>query len=257
MLWLSFAFAVIIMSLGWLWQKKRQNAGVVDVLWAFGLSILALFYAVTGEGTLWLKWLAGLMMSMWYVRLGMHLAKRVFGSEEEGRYRYLRQYWGTRADTYYFWFFQFQALLVWAFTLPIYIITNSQTADFGWFHGLAVMVFISAFIGVTAADYQLKRFVNDPTNRGQVCEDGLWYYSRHPNYFFEWLHWFTYPLLAIGLAAGQWLWLAPVVMWLFLYFITGIPYTEKQALRSRGEAYRSYQKTTSPFIPWRKKHVAD
>ena len=71
------------------------------------------------------------------------------------------------------------------------------------------------------------------------------------NYFFEWLHWFSYPLIAVGAALAGWLWLLPVAMFLFLWFVTGIPHTEKQALKSRGDDYREYQRTTSPFIPWR------
>ncbi|MEE4251527.1 MAG: DUF1295 domain-containing protein, partial [Alcanivoracaceae bacterium] len=81
----------------------------------------------------------------------------------------------------------------------------------------------------------------------------LWRYSRHPNYFFEWLHWFSYPLMAIGADGAQWLWLAPLMMFLFLWFVTGIPYTERQALKSRGDDYRDYQRSTSVFIPWRPK----
>jgi len=103
------------------------------------------------------------------------------------------------------------------------------------------------------ADQQLARFRADPSNKGQVCDVGLWHYSRHPNYFFEWLHWFSYPLIAFGTPLSWIAWLGPVVMLIFLYRITGIPYTEKQALKSRGDAYRRYQETTSPFVPWKKK----
>lgn len=256
MLWLSLGTVSLVMLLGWFWQQRSQNAGIVDVLWAFSLSGLAFFYALNGNGDVALRIVAGLVMGLWYLRLGLHLAQRVLGESEDGRYKHLRQYWGGKASFYYFWFFQFQALLAWGFAWPVYVISQGQLNEFAWPHYLAIVVVLVAIIGVTLADKQLQAFRDDPNNKGKVCEQGLWYYSRHPNYFFEWLHWFAYPLLAMGITGGFWLWLAPVIMLLFLYFITGIPYTEQQSIRSRGDAYIRYQQTTSAFIPWRKKHVS-
>jgi steroid 5-alpha reductase family enzyme len=108
-------------------------------------------------------------------------------------------------------------------------------------------VWTVAVTGESVADAQLARFRTDPVNKGMVCSDGLWRYSRHPNYFFEWAHWWAYVLIGGGAALT---WLGPVAMLVFLFRITGIPYTEKQALRSRGDAYRDYQETTSVFFPW-------
>lgn len=255
MLLLSLAAISLVMLLGWLWQQRTQNAGIVDVLWAFGLSGLAFFYALSGTGSITLRIVAGSVMCLWYLRLGLHLANRVLGETEDGRYKYLRQYWGNKTGFYHFWFFQFQAVLAWGFAWPIYVISQGQLDDFSWPQYLAVLIVLIAFSGVTLADRQLQAFRLDPANKGKVCEKGLWYYSRHPNYFFEWLHWFAYPLLAVGISDGLWLWLAPLIMLMFLYFVTGIPYTEQQAIRSRGDAYKHYQQTTSPFVPWRKKHV--
>ncbi|MCV6604628.1 MAG: DUF1295 domain-containing protein, partial [Porticoccaceae bacterium] len=193
-----------------------------------------------------------LLMGIWYLRLGFYLARRVLSETEDGRYKYLRQYWGKRANVYHFFFFQFQALLIWLFSLPAWVISNGTAADISANHYGAIALALVAFVGVTSADRQLAQFRANPENRGAVCQAGLWNYSRHPNYFFEWLHWFCYPLLALGLAGGSWLWLAPLLMLLFLIFISGIPYTEQQAIRSRGEAYLRYRQTTSAFVPWRK-----
>ncbi len=256
MLWLSLSVVSVVMLLGWFWQQRTQNAGIVDVLWAFSLSGLAFLYAIVGDGDFALRLVAGLVMGLWYLRLGWHLAHRVSGEDEDGRYQHLRKHWGDKAGLYYFFFFQFQALLAWGFALPVYVISQGQLNEFGWPQYLGIVVVLVAICGVTVADRQLQRFRENPANKGKVCERGLWYYSRHPNYFFEWLHWFAYPLLATGIAGGLWLWLAPLIMLLFLYFVTGIPYTEQQSIRSRGDAYKRYQQTTSPFIPWRKKHVS-
>jgi steroid 5-alpha reductase family enzyme len=110
--------------------------------------------------------------------------------------------------------------------------------------------------GEALADRQLAAHRRDPANKGKTCRSGLWRYSRHPNYFFEFLHWFAYVFLAVGMGIG---WIAasligPAVMLVFLYRVTGIPYTEAQALRSRGEDYAEYQRTTSPFLPLPPKH---
>jgi steroid 5-alpha reductase family enzyme len=110
-----------------------------------------------------------------------------------------------------------------------------------------------ALTGESIADRQLARFRASPSNRGKVCREGLWRYSRHPNYFFEWFHWWAYAWLAVGSP----LWWLPilgvVVMYLFLTRVTGVPPTEAQAIRSRGDAYREYQRTTNAFFPGRVK----
>jgi len=100
------------------------------------------------------------------------------------------------------------------------------------------------------SDLQLHRFRQQPENKGEVCRVGFWNYSRHPNYFFEWLHWWTYVLLAITAPLGWLTILAPVAMWFFLNRVTGIPHTEIQAIKSRGDKYRNYQQTTNAFFPW-------
>lgn len=256
MLWCSLLIASVVMFLGWLYEGKTRNAGVVDVLWAGLMSFLPVYYAVLSDGDWLLRLVAGGLMSLWYLRLFWHLSGRVFSEPEDGRYAYLREYWGEKTHRNHFFFFQFQALLAFMFTLPVWWLSQAESHNPVTIT-LALVLALIAISGVTLADRQLQQFRSKPANKGKVCEDGLWYYSRHPNYFFEWLHWFSYPLMAVGISGGTWLWLAPLVMLAFLYYITGIPYTEQQAIRSRGDAYRRYQKTTSAIIPWRKKHASD
>jgi steroid 5-alpha reductase family enzyme len=115
---------------------------------------------------------------------------------------------------------------------------------------LGFVVWLVAIMGESLADLQLARFKALPANRGKVCSIGLWRYSRHPNYFFEWLIWVALFLFA---APAEWGWttiLCPAIMLFFLLRVTGIPYTEEQSLRSRGELYREYQRITPVFVPW-------
>lgn len=256
MLELGLLIASITMLFGWIYEGRTNNAGVVDVLWSGLMMGLPILYATQMQGDVVLRVASAALMSFWYLRLFIHLSTRVFSEPEDGRYRYLREYWGDKAHRNHFFFFQFQAVLAWGFTLPIWWLAQVETFQLVWLV-VALALAFGAWIGVYVADKQLAEFKKNPANKGKVCEKGLWFYSRHPNYFFEWCHWFSYPIMAIGISGGEWLWIMPVVMFAFLYFITGIPYTEQQAIRSRGDAYRQYQKTTSAFIPWRKKDGHD
>mgnify|MGYP006273052717 CR=1 FL=1 len=254
--WLALAILYVatasVMGLLDLWRRRSGNAGVVDVGWSFGLVGAGLWLAAVADGDPYRRALTAALAAVWGLRLGVYLlGDRVLGSaEEDGRYRMLREKWGDRADRNFTIFFQVQAAWVVLFALPWVAAMYNPRPLWAWHDGLAVAVWLTAVGGESLADRQLARFRRRPDSHGRTCREGLWRYSRHPNYFFEWVHWFTYPLLAVG--SGFW-WLSllgPVVMLVFLYKLTGIAYTEKRALASRGDDYRRYQQTTSAFVPW-------
>ncbi|MVF13226.1 DUF1295 domain-containing protein [Ketobacter sp. MCCC 1A13808] len=250
---LTALLLIAVFIVGWWHQEQRKNAAWVDVIWAFGVAAVALIYVIVGNGDEALRWLTGVIYVVWFGRLGWHLARRVAEApQEDGRYGYLRQWAGPRASLVFFAFYLTQASWVWLFTLPAWLLAQGDWPGAGWAL-LALLVAAVAWVGESLADHQLQKFKAEPANRVKTCRAGFWYYSRHPNYFFEWCHWFVYPLLGIATAGGAWLWLAPLMMFVFLYFVTGIPFTEKQALRSRGEDYRAYQHTTPMFFPWKPK----
>ena len=240
--------AAVLMLLGWLWQRRRDNAGIVDVLWAFGLACSALWLALSGSGAWTARALIGALATAWGLRLAWHLWRRVRSEAEDGRYLALRQYWhGDQRK--FLAFFQFQALLVVLFSLPLAAVVAHPDPSPLQLAAAAALWLVSV-LGESLADAQLARFRADPANRGRTCDRGLWRYSRHPNYFFEWLHWCAWALAAFG---GPLVWLGllgPVLMYLFLRFISGIPFTEQQALRTRGDDYREYQRRTPMFFPW-------
>jgi steroid 5-alpha reductase family enzyme len=243
-------FMVGLMAVLWVIQWLRQDATLVDVGWAAGLGATALWFAATSSGSTARAWLVGALAALWALRLAWHLfAHRAWGKPEDGRYQTLRRLWGPRAHYYFFLFFEFQAGLVLLFALPFW---GAMAAPEPWrfWDVLGIAIWATAVLGETLADRQLASFRAHPDNRGQVCRQGLWRYSRHPNYFFEWLHWWTYVALGVGSPYWWLTWLGPALMLLFLLYVTGIPATESQVLASRGEAYRDYQRTTSAFIPW-------
>jgi steroid 5-alpha reductase family enzyme len=248
---LGLGLAALIMLVLWLVERTTHNAGVVDVGWSAGVGLLALLFAVTTDTVLWRRLLAGGMLGVWSLRLaGYLLVNRVLGHNEDGRYRTLRQRWGALAGFYFLLFFEAQALLVLIFALPALAVLRNASSDFGPAAVASLLVWSVAFGGELLADWQLARFRANPAHRGQTCRAGLWRYSRHPNYFFEWLHWWAYVPLAIGSTLWWTALIPPPLMLFFLFKVTGIPATEAQAVASRGDDYRQYQRTTNAFVPW-------
>lgn len=240
---------VALMAAGWQWQRRHRNAGIVDVMWTAGVGLGAVLTALTGPGAVMPRLLLAVLGGVWAGRLALHIWRRVRDGEEDGRYRALRAHWNG-SQTKFALFFLAQAGLIVLFTLPFIAVAANPIPGMTPWLWLGLLIWIVAVAGESLADRQLAAFRADAANAGRVCQVGLWRVSRHPNYFFEWLHWFTYVALAVG-ASFAWLaWVGPVVMFIFLRWISGIPYTEAQSLRTRGEAYREYQRTTPMLFPW-------
>ncbi len=252
---LSLIACCTIMFLVWLWAKKIKNAGIVDVFWALNFPIITLIIFFMAQGDPTRKLLICALFLLAELRLGIHLWQRVIGhlQEEEGRYQQLRKEWGEKADRNFFFFFQFQAISNVILAIPFLIITANPAKDLGTLEYIGIAIWLLAFLGEMIADKQLANFKKDPKNKGQVCEQGLWYYSRHPNYFFEWLTWLAYFVFALASPWGLLAIISPAIMLYLLLKVTGVPNNEEQNLRSKPIAYRKYQQSTSAFFPWFKK----
>ncbi len=252
--WLAM---IVIMAGLWVVQRRIRDAGVVDVGWTWGVGALAVSWAALADGLPERRLLVALLAGLWSARLGWHiLSDRVLKGDEDGRYARMREDWGEVFDRRMLGFFQAQGVLAVVFALPALVAATVDRPALGLLDALAVAVWVVAIGGEWLADRQLARHKADPANRGRTCRRGLWRTSRHPNYFFEWLHWWSYAILAIG---SPWWWVpvaAAVLMLYFVVFLTGIPPTERRALESRGEDYRRYQRETSAFVPWFPKESA-
>jgi steroid 5-alpha reductase family enzyme len=240
----------IVMALLWYLQTRSGDAGIVDIAWALGVAANAVLFGCTTSGNPMRRIVISMLVALWALRLAGHVLLRVLTMPEDGRYAVLRDRWGARHQLLLFGFFQLQASWSVLFALPMLLAMGNlrpfpQLAD-----GIGLVVCVASVLGETVADRQLQRFRANPQNSGHVCTDGLWRYSRHPNYFFEWCHWWSYVAFAWGTPLFWISFLGPMGMLFFLLKVTGIPPTEKQALASRGDAYRAYQQTTSVFFPW-------
>jgi steroid 5-alpha reductase family enzyme len=243
--------AFLIMFVLWLVQIRTRDAGVVDVGWAASLGLSAIFCAVSGEGEPMRRLFVGVMGGIWGLRLALHLLlDRVLRGPEDGRYQMMREKFGPRINAVLLPFFLAQGVLVLLLSVPFILASRSHAPAPSALDWSALALWIGAFLGESVADAQLKAFKRSTTDRGRVCDVGLWRYSRHPNYFFEWLMWVAYAILATSAPFGWIAWSAPALMLVFILKLTGIPPTEARALRSRGDAYRRYQQTTSAYIPW-------
>ena len=253
----GFIGAFILFTLLWITQVIRKDAGVVDIGWTAGVGAMAVYAAVAGDGWLPRRILVGAMGGIWSARLVLYILKdRVLRAHEDSRYQRLRAHWGPRAHFWFFFFFTAQSLLVVLFALPFLAGASKAVPRVTGFDAAAGLIWLTAMGGEWIADLQLARFRKDPANAGRVCQKGLWNWSRHPNYFFEWVHWFAYVALGAGAPGFALTWVGPAAMYAFLMKITGIPHVERESLAKRGDAYRAYQATTSILIPWPKKRKA-
>lgn len=247
----AFLAMVLVMAALWALHLAVRNASIADVGWCLGLIGTVLWYAAQASGEAERKALVIVMVTIYAGRLGLYLLfNRVIGKQEDPRYRRLRVRWGASEPFKMFGYFQLQAAVVAAFSLPILVVMQNPRAPFGFWELAGVLLWIVAMAGEVAADWQLANFRAKPWNHDRVCREGLWYFSRHPNYFFEWLHWWSYVVMALGAPGWPLTWIGPIGMGYALLAVTGIPLAEEQALSHRGEEYRQYQRTTSAFVPW-------
>jgi steroid 5-alpha reductase family enzyme len=171
------------------------------------------------------------------------------GHGEDPRYAKLIKEWGEKASSRLFWFLQIQALAAFMLVLAVYLAAVSRPAFPSFWDIIAVVIIAIALIGEALSDAQLAQFRRTPEAKTEICETGLWAYSRHPNYFFEWLFWCAWPLMAITASSWSWLsLLAPIQMYWLLVHVSGIPPLEEHMLKSRGEKFRALQHRVNAFF---------
>lgn len=238
----------LVINLAYWRQTITKNATSIDAIWALGIGIQTIVLGYKSDGDELRRIVICSLVGLWAVRLAGHLYfTRVVTGIEDGRYTRFRREFSPLG---FYGLYIAQAVLI--FLLPLTFLGAFQNLNS--FPTTLDIVSLSlwgvSILGEWIADRQLAKFKSNPSNRGKTCRNGLWKYSRHPNYFFEWLIWCAYIPLSFGSSLFFISFLGPLLLLFLLLKVSGVPPTEAQALLSRGGDYRDYQKTTSVFIPW-------
>lgn len=235
----------------WLVSLARRDASIIDVFWGLGFVGLAWLYWLGGRAGSPRQPLLVALVTIWGVRLALHLLLRSRGRGEDYRYREMRE---RRPRGFALWslgfVFTLQALLLWVVALPLYQVGREPRPEaLAPLDALGAALFALGFGFEAVADWQLSRFRRDPANAGRVLDRGLWRYSRHPNYFGDALAWWGFFCFAAATRGGGWTLVSPLLMSLLLMRVSGVTLLERR-LREVKPAYREYAERTSAFFPW-------
>jgi len=227
---------------------KKDN-GIMDAAWGPGFVVLAWFGILTGSGATPRGLLLASLITLWGLRLSIHILIRNAGRPEDFRYRNWRETWGR-------WFylrsylqiFMLQGFFMVVVSMPAIVVSAHEGDALGWLDALGCLIWLIGFSFEALGDYQLLRFMKNPANKGCVMRYGIWRTTRHPNYFGEATLWWGCFLIASSVPNGLWAMVSPVVIDWLLLCVSGIPMLEAK-YADRPE-YQEYKRTTSAFIPW-------
>jgi steroid 5-alpha reductase family enzyme len=248
---LATSTSLVVMLVAFFCALKFDFYSLVDAVWSYCFALIALVLAVA-SGILDARFVFYAMIMLWSVRLGTHLSRRLLAHfpTEDTRYITLRMKWAGHLKSRFALFFLIQGVSLIVLSLPLVVVSSDSHVSWGVIPLAALGLWLFGIAFEATADAQLSAFKKDPTNKGRVCDVGLWRYSRHPNYFGEWVIWCSYGLFALGSPFGIVALIAPVAIFVLLNFVSGIPLAEEQSLKSRGDHYVAYQRQTSKFFPW-------
>ncbi len=241
---------VVLMTFLWLLSLSLKNSSIVDIFWGTGFVIANwVYFLLTPDGAAPRKLLIGLLVTIWGLRLSIHILLRNWGKPEDFRYQKFRKdagpkYWWVS----FFRVFLLQGVLMWIISAPLLAAQRGPLPDsLTALDYIGFVVWLIGFFFEAAGDLQLNRFKANPANKGKVLDQGVWKYTRHPNYFGDSAQWWGYYLIAAA-AGGWWTVFSPIIMTLFLLRVSGVALLEK-TLESR-PGYKEYIQRTSAFVPW-------
>jgi steroid 5-alpha reductase family enzyme len=249
----TYLFALIALSLAlaaaWGVQRATGSSGWVDTIWSAATGVVGIAVALAPGADPGRGKLVAVLVALWSARLALHIGSRTHGAADDPRYAEMAREWGEEAPRRMFWFLQQQALAAFVLVAAVRLAAVNPAPFPNWADVAGALILIVAIAGEALADAQLTRFRR--AHRGELCEEGLWAWSRHPNYFFEWLGWTAYPLIALSSANPQGVLAlaAPALMYYLLVHVSGIPPLEAHLAASRGKAFADLQSRVSAFFP--------
>ena len=244
------------MAAAWAVAIRTGKSGLIDATWSFAVGaacVAAAVWPLGASDVFARRALVAAMALAWSARLGSYIFGRALGGEDDPRYADLKRQWGADAPRQLFLFLQAQAIAGWPLAGAALLAAHAPTPALGAWDLIGLALFAAGLAGEAIADRQMARFRADPANRGGICEVGLWRYSRHPNYFCEWLCWLAYAVIAADFTGERpWQWLAlaaPATMYYLLVHVSGVPPLEAHLARSRPATFAAYRARVSMFWP--------
>lgn len=239
----------LFMFVSWLFSIKAKDAGIVDRLWGLNFILLTLIYFAQSQEIYWRHWLILVLLCVWGGRLSLHIHLRNRGHDEDYRYQAMRKSHGNSFWWYsLFSVFLLQGFLAFLISAPILWIFVGKLTTFSIFDLVAILFWGIGFYFECVGDKQLKNFKSDPKNKGKILDNGLWALTRHPNYFGDALIWWSFFLLAVSVPNGWMTFFGPLIMSIFLRYISGVTLLEKSLSKNKA-GYSQYISKTPAFIP--------
>lgn len=232
----------------WLISLPLRDVSIVDIAWGLGFVLVAWTTYVSGK-----KPESGLLLpvlaTVWGLRLSGYLAWRKAGTPEDFRYREMRDYHPRSFPMRSLLaIFALQGILMWIIALPLQTVHPSNAPSVV-LTLIGVLLWAAGFVFESVGDWQLARFKSDPTNAGRVMDRGLWRYTRHPNYFGDFLVWWGFYFLALASGSPWWSIVGPIIMSVLLMRVSGVTLLER-SLKDRKQGYAQYVARTNAFFPW-------
>jgi steroid 5-alpha reductase family enzyme len=253
--WPLLAIALVaalgMMTLVWVASLVKRDVSIIDIFWGLGFVLTGWIYFLATEVHATRGFLVVGLVTLWGLRLSLHILWRSRGKGEDYRYREMRERnpktFPVRSLFTVFWL---QALLLWAISTPLYQAQrHPEPASLPPLDVLGIALFVLGFVFEAGGDWQLARFKRDPANQGKVMDRGFWRYTRHPNYFGDAVVWWGFFCFAVASPGGWWTVYSPILMTLLLMRVSGVTLLEKR-LEQTKPAYRDYAERTNAFFPW-------
>jgi steroid 5-alpha reductase family enzyme len=259
--WSVYATAAVtiwfLMTLIWLISLKLKNTSIVDIIWGFGFVLVNwVVFFLTPDGFADRKWILNILVTLWGLRLAIHIFLRNHGKPEDFRYAAWREQYGKKWWWYsYFQTFMLQGLLMFIISAPlIHTQATATPTRIGVLEDVGIFIWAIGFFFETLGDLQLEKFKKNPANKGKLLDYGVWRYTRHPNYFGDSAQWWGFYLIAAGSTLGFLTIFSPIIITYLLIKVSGVVLLEK-SLAERKPGYKEYMQTTNAFFPWFPKKI--
>lgn len=248
----GFGVMIFMMFLLWLRSLQLNDSSIVDIFWGFGFVVMCWYYfgiATHFEFNHIRGQVLSILVTIWGLRLTWHIGSRNVGQPEDYRYQEFRR----QAGESYWWFsffkvFFLQGIILWILSSLFWVTHNSNIQSLGTFEYIGILFWLVGFYFESVGDWQLKQFKKNPANKGKLMTQGLWKYSRHPNYFGDAMVWWGYFMFALGTKGGWLYFFVPIFMNFLLRFVSGVAMLEENLQKTKPE-YKKYMRQTSAFLP--------